>query len=164
MTLGAYIFSLNFSELLWILFSVLRSSLTVSAMAKNDAPRACKCKADLLRISIYNSYMIFCNNFFTRFRHSMEYKVINKTLPNTSQIGLRGPSVCQLCAPGLLRIKFALEVRKGKGWAGVEQWPLDWCFYRPTADTSYFKSHLCPKWPSHLCCLDIQNTVMHFLS
>lgn len=83
-------------------------------MAKNDASRACKCKANLLRISIYNSYMIFCNYFSTRFTHSMEYKVINETLPNTSQIGLRGPSVCQLCGQGLLWIKFVLEVRKGK--------------------------------------------------
>lgn len=83
-------------------------------MANSDASRACKCKADLLRISIYNSYMIFCNYFFTRLTHSVEYKVINKTLPNTSQIGLRGPSVRQLCGQGLLRIKFVLEVRKGK--------------------------------------------------
>lgn len=131
------------------------SAITFSVVAQNKASRACKCKADLLRISIYNSYMIFWNNFFTRFTHSMEYKVINKNLPNPSQMGLRGPSVRQLCAPGLLWIKFVLGVRKGKVWPRVEQWPLKWCFYRPPADTSYFKSHLCPEWPSHLCCLDI---------
>lgn len=87
----------------------------ISVTAKNDTSRACKCEADPLRIIIYNSYMIFCNKyFFTRFTHSMEYKVKNESLPNTSQIGLTGPSVRQLCAPGLLHIRFALEFRKGK--------------------------------------------------
>jgi len=46
--------------------------------------------------------------------HAMEYNVINKTLPDASQIGLTGPSVRQLCAPGLLHIEFAVEFRKGK--------------------------------------------------
>lgn len=75
----------------------------------------------------------FATIFFTRFTHSAEYKVINKTLPDTSQIGLTGPCVRQLCAPGLLHIKFALEFRKGKAWSPAEEWLVGCCFCRPTA-------------------------------